>query len=162
MMGSGKSTVGRLVAARHSVGFADTDDEIAAAAGHSVAALWADRGEQAFRDLEAAQVARLAEQVAPLVIATGGGAVLRDGSVVAMRGSGTVVWLTAEPAVLAGRVDDGRDRPLLGTAPIEGRLADILAVRRAAYGAAADTVIDTNGRDVDEVVIDVEAAWAHM
>jgi shikimate kinase len=159
MMGSGKSTIGRLVAAACDAGFVDTDDEVAARAGCAVAEIWRTEGEAAFREMEAAAVERLAGTGEPHVIATGGGVVLRSESVTAMRSSGTVVWLAAGPGVLASRIGEGFDRPLVTGAPTEARLAEILRVRKAAYEAAADAVIATAGREVDEVAREAEAAW---
>lgn len=160
MMGAGKSTVGRLVAVRCGAAFTDSDEEVTERAGCSVRDLWEREGEQAFRDMEAAAVERLAATDEPLVIATGGGVVLRPENVTAMRRSGKVVWLAADPAVLASRVADGADRPLLGGAPEARRLANILAARADAYATAADVVISTDDRDAAEVAEEVEAAWA--
>ncbi len=162
MMGSGKSTVGRLVAARRGARFTDTDDEVTERAGCSVEELWQRDGEETFRDMEAAAVDRLAAADDAAVIATGGGAVLRPGNVASMRRTGTVVWLVADPPALAARVGGGAARPLLAGAPAERRLAEILAARVDAYSAAAHVVISTDGRDAAEVAGDVEAAWQHM
>ncbi len=159
MMGSGKSTIGRLVASACDVGFADTDDEVAARAGSTVAEIWSVEGEAAFREMEAAVVERLAGTAEPHVIATGGGVVVRSDSVTAMRRSGKVVWLTAAPAVLASRVGEGIDRPLVTGVPTGIRLAEILRERKASYEEAADAVIATDGQGVDEVAREVAAAW---
>jgi shikimate kinase len=161
MMGAGKSTVGRLVAERCDARFTDSDDAVVAHAGWSIPELWERSGERAFRDMEAAAVERLAEASEPLVIATGGGVVLRPENVSAMRRSGRVVWLAADPSTLAARVGDGADRPLLAGSPAARRLADLLAERADAYAAAADVVISTDDRDARDVADEVEAAWAH-
>lgn len=160
MMGAGKSTVGREVAMRRGVAFTDTDEEIAAAAGCSIVEVWNRRGEEGFREMEAAAVERLARLAGRRVIATGGGVVLRPASVAAMRRSGTVVWLAADPATLAVRTGDGEDRPLLAATLPEGRLTEILAARGPVYRRAAHAVVDTGKRTVDEVVTAVEAVWA--
>ncbi len=159
MMGAGKSAVGREVARRAGVEFVDTDEEVAARAGCSIGELWGSRGEQAFRDLEAAQVERLADS-GPCVVATGGGAVLRPESIEAMRRSGTVVWLQADPVELAARVEaEAEQRPLLAGAEAETELARILAERTPLYRQAAHHVVATGGRPPVEVAELVAKLW---
>ncbi len=158
MMGSGKSAAGRAVASRTGVDHIDTDAEVAARTGCSIAQLWGDRGEKAFRDLETATVVRLAFRD-PAVISTGGGVVLRPENVTAMRSSGVVVWLTAPPATLAARVGDGRGRPLLEDTGGEQRLSEILNERGLLYEQAADHVVATEGIPVDVVAQRIEELW---
>lgn len=158
MMGAGKSAVGRILADRLGIPYADVDDEVASRLGCSISELWGQRGEAAFRDLETAQVARLATK-APLVISTGGGVVLRADNVATMRASGAVVWLTASPTTLASRVGRGEGRPLLAEGDPATRLAEILEERRGHYTAAAHHTVDTDGRNAAEVADDVEALW---
>lgn len=155
MMGAGKSEVGRHVAASLGRHFVDLDDEIASRLGCSIAQLWGRQGEKAFRDLEQAEVERVAVG-ADAVVATGGGIVLRDANVSAMRDSGMVIWLRADPSVLAARVGDGEGRPLLaeGVEALEGILTD----REDRYAAAAHAMVDA-GRGLDEVAAEVEGLW---
>jgi shikimate kinase len=159
MMGAGKSTVGRRVAALRGTRFVDTDDVVTHHAGCSVPELWERQGEHAFREMEAAAVAELAAEAEPLVIATGGGVVMRAENVAAMRDNGRVVWLAADPPALASRVGGATDRPLLAGVRAETRLAEILAAREEAYAAAAHVVISTDERDPAEVATEVEALW---
>ncbi len=158
MMGAGKSAVGRILAGRLGIPHADIDAEVAGRLGCSIGELWGQRGEAAFRDLEAAQVARLASR-GPLVISTGGGVVLRPDNVTTMRASGVVVWLTASPTSLARRVGSGEGRPLLAAGDPATRLAEILEERRAHYAGAAHHTVDTEGRTAEEVADEVEAVW---
>lgn len=162
MMGVGKTTIGRLVAERTACGFLDTDDEVVAAAGTPIPDLWAAGGETRFRELEEAAIAAAALLDTPTVIATGGGAVLRASNVTTMKGSGTVVWLTAPPAELAGRTTatEGR-RPLLDGdgAPVGAVLAALLEQRRHRYEVAADHIVVTEGRSIDAVVAELESLW---
>lgn len=142
MMGSGKSTVGRLVAERLGSTHIDVDEEIARRVGCSIGELWGSAGEEAFRDMESAQIARLAGQ-ADLVVSTGGGAVLRGENIRAMRGSGVVVWMHAGIPTLAERVGGGEERPLLaGEAPPVDRLTSIAAEREDRYRSAAHFTLD--------------------
>jgi shikimate kinase len=158
MMGAGKSTVGRQLATRLGIDHHDTDEEISARTGCSVAQLWGARGERAFRDLEAATIGRLAG-TAPSVISTGGGVVLDPANVARMRESGMVVWLIASPATLAARVGNGRSRPLLTAADSAERLGEILEQRGSLYAEAAEAVISTDGVPVGVVVERIEELW---
>lgn len=156
MMGSGKSATARALADRLGVAVIDTDAEVARKTGCSVAELWGERGEEAFRSLEAATVAAVARG-GPAVVATGGGVVLDDANVVRMRDSGRVVWLRADTEVLAARVGKRRSRPLLRDADPVERLSAIAAERAERYAAAADFEVDTSGMTVDESADRIEA-----
>ena len=117
------------------------------------------QGETGFRELERRAVADACATPTPAVIACGGGAVLDGDNRRRLHQTGFVVWLQATPATLTARVKDGSERPLLegrGTATLE-RLA---VVRAAAYDAAADTVVDTDGSTVPEVVDAVLEAYS--
>ena len=158
MMGSGKTATARILADRWHVEAIDTDAEVASKTGCSIAQLWGERGEKAFRDIESAAVQRLAGR-GPAVIATGGGAVLDDRSVATMRRSGRVAWLSASPAVLGERVGDGRRRPLLASDASTERLDDILRRRAHIYEGAADFVVDTDDLTVDATADRIEVWW---
>lgn len=158
MMGSGKSAVASGIAEALGLSPVDTDEQVARRMGCSVAELWGSVGEAAFRDMEAARIEDLADQEG-LVIATGGGAVLRQANVAAMKRSGLVVWLEAPAEVLATRVGGTGDRPLLEGESTPDRFDEILAEREEAYLAAAHVRIDTTTGGVEEVVDAVVAAW---
>lgn len=158
MMGSGKSSVASGIAAALGLSAVDTDEQVAERMGCSIAELWGSVGEAAFRDMEAARIEALSGEQG-LVIATGGGAVLRDENVAAMKRSGLVVWLEAPAAVLASRIGHEVDRPLLSTEASPNRLDEILSERFEAYQSAADVRIDTSVGDIQDVVDDVVAAW---
>ncbi len=158
MMGSGKTTVGRLVAERRGAGFVDTDDLVEQRTGRAVATVISEDGEAAFRAEEKAAVAAAAAADGPTVVATGGGAVLDDANVNLMRETGTVVWLAAPAGTLAARVGDGADRPLSGGGDLD-RLAAILAERERRYAAAAHAAVGTDGVDPERVADAVEALW---
>jgi shikimate kinase len=158
LMGAGKTTVGAACANRLVRPFVDTDDVVEANTGMSVADVFADRGEAGFRDLERQAVVDACATPVPAVIACGGGAVLEGDNRRRLHQAGFVVWLQAPPATLMARVRDGTERPLLegrGTATLE-RLA---VVRSAAYDAAADAAVDTDGLTVNQVVDAVLEAY---
>ena len=158
LMGAGKTTVGRACAERLGRPFVDTDELVEAAAGASVAALFADAGEERFRELERAAVADACASPQPLVVACGGGAVLDPENRRRLRGAGFVVWLRAPVATLAGRIGDGASRPLLHGDPA-GNLARLEHLRAPAYEAGAHCTIDTDGLGPDAVADAVLAAF---
>jgi shikimate kinase len=164
MMGSGKSTVGRLVAGRLGWGYLDLDEEVARTSGRSIPALFAEEGEAAFRRAEAqCLAAALAEGPSgPSVVAAGGGLVEEAANRSLLRGRATVVWLRAEPSTLEARVGDGGGRPLLsgaeGTGGRRKTLGDLAARRAALYDEVADVTIDVDGLSADEVAARVAAA----
>jgi len=158
--GTGKTTVGRLVAERLGCKSIDADDEIERRAGKSIAAIFADDGEAAFRDLEAAVVAELCRG-AQRVVAAGGGAVLRAATRDAMRAAGPVVWLTAGVDTIAARLADdattGNRRPNLTAAGGQAEIEAILTERAPIYRACATFVVDTEGKSPAEVADEVVA-----
>lgn len=150
MMGSGKTTVGRQVAERLDLPFADSDHEVERHVGLTVRQLWEKHGESALREAESAVVHRLAEGPVS-VVATGGGVILDDANVDAMRRTGTVVWLAAHPETLTRRIT-GTARPLLDVDDVEAKLTDLLTSRTAAYAGAADAVVHTDDLTPEQVV----------
>ncbi|MFO7292547.1 MAG: shikimate kinase [Actinomycetes bacterium] len=160
MMGSGKTSVGVEVAARRGVDFIDTDELVTAVTDLTIPEIWEHRGEEEFRRLERQMIASAASGDEPVVIGTGGGAVLADDNVEVMRRSGTVVWLAAAPETLARRIGRDSNRPLLAEAedPVEV-LRRVLAEREARYRRAAHAVVTTDDKTIDEVVEEVLGLW---
>lgn len=149
--GTGKTTVGRLLAERLGWRFVDADQRIEAIAGRPIAAIFAERGEPAFRDLEQSVLAELAT-ADRLVLATGGGAVVRPANRPVLRRFGCVAWLTADPAVLADRLRAEADnRPALTAAGTLGEIADVLAARTPFYREVADVTVGTDGLSPAEI-----------
>jgi len=161
LMGTGKSTVGPLLADSLHRPFVDLDDAVAERTGHGVRELLAIDGGGRFRAAEAAALVDLVAGDEPLVIATGGGAVLDADSRVLLRGSPVVVWLQAPTEVLVGRVarDGAPDRPLLDDGPesVLGRLAE---ERTPLYAEVADVSVDSSSGPPDDVAASVLAAIA--
>jgi shikimate kinase len=157
---SGKTTVGTAVADALGVAFRDTDRDVEAEAGSSVADVFVSQGEPYFRALEEAAVARaLAEHEG--VLALGGGAVMsaatRELLVGYGRDGGTVVRLDIDVATAAKRAGFSRDRPLLAVNP-RAMLREMLATREPLYAEVATHTVTTTGREPGEVVAEVLAA----
>jgi len=154
LMGVGKSTVGRRLAARLGLPFADGDDEIEQAAGMTVADIFTTLGEGGFRDGEARVMKRLLEGP-PMVLATGGGAILNADTRALMKAHSTSVWLRADLKVIASRVQRRDTRPLLrGKDPMQA-LSALAEVRYPIYGQA-DVIVDVgagaHGEAVEAIV----------
>ncbi len=151
MMGSGKSTVARLLSGALGYGVVDTDQLVEGRAGKTVAEIFDQDGETQFRAAEELAIAEVRDIHGPLVVSVGGGAVLSPVNRRALRELGTVVWLRARPATLAQRVGTGRGRPLLaagsqgdGPAPPEEVLGQLDAERRFLYSEVSDVIVDVD------------------
>ena len=160
LMGTGKSTVARILAERTDTTVADTDRMVEAAAGRTVREIFEESGEEAFRDAETAALAGALDGGAG-VVAVAGGAVTRERNRAMLlesrrNGRSVVVWLRAQPEVLAERTAHGRHRPLLDGDAL-GNLARLSAERREWYAEVSDHVVDTDGRSLDEVATEVLA-----
>jgi shikimate kinase len=158
MMGAGKSVVGRLVASRLGWPQVDSDDRIQQKTGRTVAQIFSERGEAAFRAEEAQVLAEAMTQEGPLVVSVAGGAVLTADNRRLLREGGLVVWLRAELATLSRRVAAGNHRPLIAGDAL-GRLTLLYAERRPLYQDLADVVIDVDHLNPGEVADKVVAAF---
>lgn len=160
-MGTGKTTVGRIVAERAGVPFLDLDEAIEAAAGKPVASIFAEDGEAAFRLVEADALRRALEGGAPRVVSLGGGTLLDPESRRAALARARVVTLTARPETIARRTA-GSERPLLAATPDEldrsARIRRLLEVRAAAY-AETHARVPTDGRSPGDVAASVLGIW---
>ncbi|MEX2558873.1 MAG: shikimate kinase [Pirellulales bacterium] len=152
--GSGKSTVARELAGRLGWPWLDADHQIEERAGKSIAAIFADEGEQRFRDLESSLLAELVERD-KTVLAVGGGAVLRPANRALLRSAGKVVWLQADAATMLARIEadlaNAQRRPRLTSAGGEAEVVELLAQRAPLYRECADLAIETQGRSPAEV-----------
>jgi shikimate kinase len=158
MMGAGKTSIGKRLATRLEVPFADADHEIETAAGMTVAEIFAKYGEPEFRRLERSVIVRLLGEK-PHILATGGGAYMDETTRAAMKTAAFTVWLKAPIDILLGRVrkrqETDQTRPLLANDDMRGTLERLLAQREPAY-ATADMVLesgdDPHAKLLDKIV----------
>jgi shikimate kinase len=164
--GTGKTTVGQLLARAMNRRFVDVDVEIEQRSGRSIAAMFAEMGEVVFRDWEECTLAAVFEQYTEAVVATGGGSVMREKNRSGMRAFGQIIWLTADANELARRLQaDEREqtvRPALTSSGVIEEIAHVLRERTPIYAGLADLVIETGGRSPDEVALAIlpgVASW---
>lgn len=158
-MGSGKSAVGRALARRLEARLLDTDAEIERAAGKTIAEIFKQDGEEAFRAREAATLQSLIPErdrkAKALIIATGGGTPLRPENAALLKQIGPVVWLDASPETVLARVEkDLHERPLLASSEQDpaARIRALLAERAPRYAALADHQIATSNEGTSDDV----------
>ncbi len=140
--GAGKTTLGRQLARRLGKDFLDADIELENRLGVSIPTIFEIEGEASFRDREEAVLADLATRT-DIVLATGGGVVLRPANRECLKANGTVLYIHAEPPVVYERTRRSRHRPLLNTGDQLGRLVQLYAIRDALYREVATLVIES-------------------
>jgi shikimate kinase len=161
MMGAGKSTIGRRLSVRLGLSFLDADVEIEQAAGMSIPDIFETRGEEDFRNGEVRVIARLLDN-GPAVIATGGGAVMRQETRDRIREKAVSIWLKADLDIILRRVKRRSDRPLLQTVDPEATIERLIKEREPVYSQADVTVWS---RDVPhEKIVDecIEALYGKL
>jgi shikimate kinase len=164
MMGVGKSSIGRRLAARLAIPFVDADSEIEKAAGMSISDIFARHGEADFRSGEARVIARLLEG-GPQVLAAGGGAFMNEGTRATIKAKGVSIWLSAEYDVLVRRISKRKnERPMLQTDNPDETLRYLLKLREPTY-ALADLSVQSREGPHDAIVgeiVSVLAAHLHV
>jgi shikimate kinase len=161
MMGAGKSTVGRRLAARLNLPFVDADTEIEAAAGMTIPEIFEVHGEPHFRDGEARVIARLLD-AGPAVLATGGGSFMREETRRRIGEKAVSIWLKADPDVILRRVRRRADRPLLQTADPAATVGRLIGEREPTY-QHADLTIASREVPHDKIVDEcIDALYAKL
>ena len=162
--GTGKSTVGKILAERLGLPFADADVELEALVGVPISAIFAEQGEVAFRDWEERVLCDLSTRPV-MIVATGGGVVLRETNRRRIKSFGFVSWLTADTEILARRLraDPGglANRPALTGVGTLGEIARVLEERTPLYRAVADAIVDTNQRTPAQTADAILDLWPH-
>lgn len=162
LMGSGKTTVGRLVAQKLGFQFVDTDHLVTEEAGLTIPQIFEREGEAGFRIRESAVLRRLLNRERS-VIATGGGIATQERNHPVLRHLGWIVWLEAEPAALFRRTSGAHDRPLLQDSNPKEKLRELLRSRQPLYAALADLRIPTDNLSPEEAAYGIaESARLHF
>lgn len=156
--GTGKTSVGTILSRRLSLPLIDLDDRVQRAAGKTIHKIFAESGEEYFRDLESQALAEVV--IGPRsIISLGGGAVLRDQNRDLIRAHGTCVWLQAEPRTLAARIRSDAasqsQRPALTELSGEEEVREILHRRLPLYEAAADFSVSTERKSLEQVAEEI-------
>jgi shikimate kinase len=154
--GAGKSTLGRQLARRLDKEFVDADRELERALGVTIPTIFEIEGEASFRDREEATLVSLALRTG-IVLATGGGVVIRAANRERLKANGTVIYLHAQPATVFHRVHLSRHRPLLNTPDKLARLEELYRGRDALYREVADHVLESDRGEIARFVAALEA-----
>ncbi|MBJ6609330.1 MAG: shikimate kinase AroK [Candidatus Thiothrix moscowensis] len=155
LMGAGKSTIGRQLARRMNLTFYDSDKVIEERTGVSIPHIFEVEGEAGFRDREAQVIADLAA-MSGILLATGGGSILRESNRQHLKASGYVIYLRASAEQLFQRIRQDKNRPLMQTANPLQTLRDLLKVREPLYLEVADMVIPTGKQKVNLILREIE------
>lgn len=149
-MGSGKSTIASYLAENYGMEIIDMDQLIVEREGMAIPDIFAQKGELYFRDVETSLLIEIQGEQNK-VVSCGGGVVLREKNIQAMKKSGQVVLLNAKPETILERVKDDDNRPLLWGNKNVQFIHDMMEKRQPKYEAAADLVIHTDGKSADEI-----------
>ena len=158
--GTGKTTVASTLAKRLGVPVFDSDIEIEHSAGKSIAEIFAQDGEPAFRDREESVIAEILARPNISVLATGGGAILRTDTRKRLRQAGQVIWLTATPETILRRISSDAAtetmRPNLTSLPMYEEIVTVFNQRKPLYAETAHETIETDFQTIEEIVVKIE------
>ena len=149
-MGSGKSTVADYLCEKFDMDVVEMDQVIAERERMSISDIFEKHGELYFRDLETKLLVELQEKT-NTVVSCGGGVAMRECNVTEMKKNGKVVLLTAKPETILERVENNHDRPLLENNKTVAYIAELMEKRREKYEAAADMIIETDGKSTQKI-----------
>ena len=149
-MGAGKSTVSDYLNRAYGMDVVEMDRIIAQRQGMSISDIFENYGEQYFRNLETNLLIEM-QSKSNVVVSCGGGTPMRENNVAEMKKNGRVVLLTAKPETILDRVKDSHDRPLIENNKTVPFIADLMEKRREKYEAAADIIIETDGKNKEQI-----------
>lgn len=161
-MGSGKTTVGKELAKQLKMKFIDTDAYIEDKYQKSISDIFAQQGEEYFRQIETQTLEYFRDTVSGAIFSTGGGMPLRQENARLLKEIGQVYYLTAANQVIYERVKGDTKRPLLQGEDPYGKICHLMKQRNPLYEAVADVLIDTNANDLEEVVVKIKTDYAKL
>ena len=155
-MGSGKTSIGTKLGRAFSYEFLDSDAQIEEEQQKTINDIFAEQGETAFRDMETELLKRLTEKQEKFVLGTGGGMPMREENVALLKQIGLVVFLKAGQEELIKRLTNDTTRPLLAAGDIRDKVENLYAKRLPVYEAAADYILETDGKSFYEIIKEIE------
>ena len=154
-MGSGKSTVGKMLASKLGLSFVDTDFLVEERAGRAIKDIFKKEGENHFRRLEKQAVAEVSSRVGQ-VIACGGGVVLDEENARSLKKNGVLIYLRVSPSAVCQRTEESTDRPLLNVSEREAKIKKLLCAREEVYEQVADLSVNTSVLTPGQVANEIE------
>lgn len=151
-MGAGKTSIGKKLAKSAGLQFADTDELIEEQSGRSISDIFAEDGEEYFRNLETEMLEQLLEKQERMVIAVGGGLPVREKNRKLLKQLGTAVYLKADVETLVNRLQGDTSRPKLQGGDLRGKIVSLMEARESLYKDAAAIEYSTDGKTLDKVV----------
>ena len=154
-MGSGKTSVGKMLAKKNSLSFLDTDHEIIRSCGYSIPDIFEKFGEEHFRGLETEQLKKM-NAIENHVISTGGGIILRDDNEKLMKDLGIIIFLDININSQIDRVKNRKNRPLLNDKSLKDNLLSLKKIRDPIYKKISNYIIDVSGKERDQVINEIQ------
>lgn len=157
-MGSGKTSVGLRLSYRLRMPVEDTDKLIEAKTGRTISEIFAEDGEEAFRNMETELLETIGKRKYRRILSVGGGTPVREENRGLLKKCGTVVYLRAKPGTIYQRLKNDTTRPLLQCEDPLGRIRELLEARREAYESCADIIVDVDELQMEEILDQISAA----
>ena len=154
-MGSGKTSIGKMLAKNNNLSFLDTDHEIIRSCGHSIPDIFKEFGEEHFRSLETEQLKKM-NAIENHVISTGGGIILRDNNNKLMQNLGIIIFLDINIDSQVDRVKNRKNRPLLNNKNLKDNLLSLKKIRDPIYKKISNYIIDVSGKERDQVINEIQ------
>ena len=154
-MGSGKTSIGKMLAKNNNLSFLDTDHEIIRSCGHSIPDIFKEFGEEHFRSLETEQLKKM-NAIENHVISTGGGIILRDNNNKLMKNLGIIIFLDINIDSQVDRVKNRKNRPLLNNKNLKDNLLSLKKIRDPVYKKISNYIIDVSGKERGQVINEIQ------
>ena len=154
-MGSGKTSIGKMLAKKNHLSFIDTDHEIIRSCGYSIPDIFEEFGEEHFRGLETEQLRKM-NAIENHVISTGGGIILRDDNEKLMKDLGIIIFLDININSQIDRVKNRKNRPLLNNKSLKDNLLSLKKIRDPIYKKISNYIIDVSGKEREQVINEIQ------